>query len=124
MADPTIFTTLVIKQLELSVNLGWRSAERRLKQPVLLDIDIQYPVPPKACETDTLEDTSCYAVLVNTIREKIVLKQYKLVEHLGFDIYRLTKDYLPALSKIVVRVTKHPKLDGLTGGVCFSYGDK
>jgi len=124
MSHPVIFSTLLIKQLELSVNLGWRSAERRQEQPVLVDIHIEFPKPPSACESDNLDDTICYAKLVNELREKIIVKHYRLVEHLGLDIYQITKTHLPLLSKVIVHVTKYPKLDGLTGGVCFSYGDK
>lgn len=115
---------LSIKQLELNVNLGWRDQERRQEQAVLLDVDIYYAAIPKACETDDLTDTVCYADLIEKIHQHTRDKKYKLVEHLSADLYQLIKSQLSMQANIVVRVTKYPKLKGLTGGVCFHYGDQ
>jgi len=116
--------TLHVRRLELNVNLGWRSQERKQEQAIELDLDIQYPSLPKACETDDLQDTVCYAQLTDAIRQQISHKNYRLVEHLSAEIYTIAKAHLPQETKLMVRLTKYPKIEGLIGGVCFDYGDE
>jgi dihydroneopterin aldolase len=118
------FSTLHIQHLELKLNLGWRSKERSEEQAVFLDMDIYFPHPPKACETDELDDTVCYAKLTDDIHEKISAKHYRLIEHLCADIYALAKKHVPEDARVLVRITKFPRLAGLRKGVSFEYGDK
>ncbi len=121
---PKQISYLSICSLELSVNLGWRHKERKQEQAVLLDVDISFFKPPKACETDQLKDAICYAALIEDIRTNLGEKKYKLIEHLAYEIYHIIKMRLPAKSNIMVHLTKYPKIKGLTAGVCFHYGDK
>lgn len=123
MSNKSITTTLFVRSLELSVNLGWRLPERGQEQAVLLDLEIRFPTPPQACENDNLDDTVCYATLINHIRANLENKHYHLVEHLSADIYAMVKPKLPPQSRLLVNLTKYPKIGGLTGGVCFSYGE-
>ena len=124
MTQNNLCSTLHIHNLELNINLGWRSKERRQEQAVLLDMDIQFPSPPAACLTDKLDDTVCYAKLIDVIREKLALKHFRLIEHLSSDIFIIAKQYLPDNYKIHIRLTKYPRIGGLRGGVSFEYGDK
>lgn len=117
-------SSLSIKQLELYVYLGWPDLERHQEQAVLLDVDIWFPKPPKACVTDNLDDTFCYSTLIAGIRDKVANKNFHLIEHLNHEIYQFVKSQLPDQSKIIVRITKHPKIRGFTGSVCFSYWDE
>jgi dihydroneopterin aldolase len=123
MLTKTCDSTLFVRGVELSVNLGWRRQERAHEQAVLLDIDIKFAAPPSACQTDTLDETVCYATLISKIREQIVNKDYRLIEHLSAEIYSIIKPDLPTDAKLQIRITKYPKITGLTGGVCFTYGD-
>jgi 7,8-dihydroneopterin aldolase/epimerase/oxygenase len=118
-----LHSTLFIHSLELSVNLGWRKQERKNEQAVLLNMDITFPRPPGACATDDLEDTVCYAALIEDIRAKIAKKNYRLIEHLSAEIYQIAKAFLPNKTRLNVRITKRPKIDGLRDGVSFNYGD-
>ncbi|OGT54408.1 MAG: hypothetical protein A3F43_04820 [Gammaproteobacteria bacterium RIFCSPHIGHO2_12_FULL_42_10] len=122
--DGSIYSTLFIHRLELNVNLGWRNQERSKEQAVLLDMAIKFPTPPAACTTDHLEESSCYATLIEKIRNKIAMAQYHLVEHLSAEIYAVAKTHLPDNTKLTVRLTKYPRISGLTGGVSFHYGDE
>lgn len=118
-----IHSMLQLRGLELSVNLGWRKKERGAEQAVLLDIDIHFPHAPQACLTDDLQDTVCYAQLIQAIRLQSASKHFHLIEHLATDIYHFVKTHLPTNTKISVRITKYPKIAGLTGGACFCYED-
>lgn len=119
-----IYSTLLIRNLELNVNLGWRMKERKDGQAILLDILIQFPTPPAACTSDKLEDTICYAKLIDDIRNKIEIKNFRLIENLSKEIYTLVKTHLSKKCLLNVRITKFPKIKGLTEGVCFNYGDE
>lgn len=124
MAVKKCYAKLHIRKLELNVNLGWRNPERKLEQGIELDLEISFPLPPKACVTDNLDGTICYAELIEVIRNEIRTKKYRLVEHLCVEIYTIVKSNLPKKSKLKVRLTKYPKIQGLTNGVCFDYGDE
>lgn len=115
---------LQLRQIDLKLNLGWRSKERSQEQGILLDIDIDFPQAPSACETDHLDNTVCYDQLIQTIRQKLGDKQYKLIEHVARDTYLIVSSQLPPEATTIIHITKFPKVVGLTGGVCFSYGDK
>lgn len=114
---------LRINALELSIHLGWEKEERETPQTIFLDIDIHYPEAPIACQSDKLEDTVCYAKLVDTIRKKIGTRQFHLVEHLSSAIYRIIHPLLPQGTTLRVCILKYPRIDDLSGGVTFSYGD-
>lgn len=120
----TTITILRINNLELNLNLGWRSKERSEEQAVLLNMIIRFPKPPQACITDNLDDTTCYAKLIETIRHQISPKNYRLLEHLSAEIYDIAKKYFPHDSKITVSLTKYPRIGGLRDGVTFDYGDE
>lgn len=112
---------LLIKQLELMVNLGWTQSEQMTKQTVLVDLEIIFPHPPQACQTDNLNDTLCYHSLIEKLQENIPPKSYKLIEYLGASIYSTAKKYLPPATKLRITITKYPIIPGLRGGVSFSY---
>lgn len=118
-----IKTRLYIKQVDLRVNLGWRQKERTTEQAILLDIDIIFSQLPGACKTDDLSQTVCYDQLIQTIRTRLGDRHFRLIEHLTQEIYLITKSLLPASASTIIHLTKFPKVEGLTGGVCFTYGD-
>jgi dihydroneopterin aldolase len=119
-----LFSQLYIQSLELNLHLGWSDKERGQAQTVFLDLNIHFPAPPIAANTDDLNDTICYDKLIENIREKILPKQYRLIEHLSADIYAVAKKILPRDYKIIVRLSKQPSISGLKGGVSFLYGDE
>lgn len=117
-------TTLSLRGLKLSVSLGWSAEERLQKQNVMLDIMVRFQEPPKACETDQLNDTSCYAELISILKQYIAEKKFKLIEHLSKDLYDTVKSLLPTTSLVTLRITKQPSIPDLSQGVAFCYGDE
>jgi dihydroneopterin aldolase len=114
---------LTLNSLELSVNLGWPKGERKQSQIVTLDVLIEFPVPPSGCMTDELEDTFCYDALIKLIKKDIADRDFRLLEHLGFEIHRIITDHFPPDFRIKISITKKPAILNLTGGVTFSYGN-
>lgn len=116
-------TSLLIKELELSVFLGWPDKERMQEQKVLLDIDIWFPQPPVACETDRLDDTVCYADLIEMIHQQTKNRKFHLIEYLAAEIHKMIKPLLPENSRMIVRIIKKPEIPGLNGSVQLTYWD-
>lgn len=116
--------SIALQGLELSVFLGWPSRERAQKQVVTLDVIIDFAAPPTACKTDQLDDTYCYDTLVNHIKQMADARSFRLIEHLGHEIYDLIKQFIQqAETKISIRLVKKPTIENLVGGVAFCYGD-
>jgi 7,8-dihydroneopterin aldolase/epimerase/oxygenase len=118
------FSRLSLHRIELSVHLGWPEEERATKQLVLLDLDIDFAKSPKACETDELNDTLCYADLITHLHYKLATTSFRLIEHLSYEIYQLIKPHLPKNARLRLHLTKYPPIPSLKGGVCFSYGEE
>ncbi len=112
-----------LQGLSLSVFLGWPKKERLHKQKIMLDIYITFKNPPLACVSDELEDTYCYDTLVKQIKKDILPKKFRLLEHLGHQIYQVVKSAISAEAKISVKVFKKPKIPSLKQGVSFYYSD-
>jgi len=115
-------SSLFIEGLELPVYLGWTNNERAEKQIVLLDIDMYFVQPPRACISDQLDDTVCYSALITNINQHLLNKTFHLIEFLTSELYRFIKQQIPHPSNVIVRISKRPKDLGV-GCVQFSYGD-
>ncbi len=118
-----IKSSIVLHQLELSIHLGWPEVERSKKQTVHVDIHMHFTTPPEACITDELDERTNYDALSQKITQDFSTKSFRLIEHLGFAIYQLTKAFLPKNTLAAICVTKFPPIANLKGGVQFWYGD-
>jgi FolB domain-containing protein len=121
---PTIASSIVLRGLEFPVLLGWPEAERAIPQVVVMDFNLQFPQPPQGCVSDELQDTHCYDTLTTSILEKISQRQFRLLEHLGHEVYQHIKAFVKEGTRVNIRVMKQPPIAGLKGGVFFNYGDE
>lgn len=88
-------SSLEIKQLELVIHLGWPEKERSKRQLVLADLHIHFNESPKACVSDHLDDTVCYASLIKQLVAQTQDKTFHLIEHVAENLYTLLKAALP-----------------------------
>lgn len=117
-------SSLHLKGLALDVHLGWPQAEREKTQAIILDIKLHFLQPPRACSTDDLEDTHCYDTLVQNIRHYLNQREFRLIEHLGKELYQFIKlQFSKQEASLTIRITKKPTISNLNGGVSFCYGD-
>jgi 7,8-dihydroneopterin aldolase/epimerase/oxygenase len=116
-------TKLVMHQLEIEVSLGWGEEERSQKQIVWVDLHIDFKNPPKATETDHLDDTYCYHTLAHRIVKNISEREFRLIEHLSFEIYTIAKTFFGENALTQAGVTKKPDISYPNQGVTFWYGD-
>ena len=115
---------LEVRGARLAVRLGCTLEERRLPQEVDLDFTIRFAEAPPGCRTDRLEDTVCYARLVEAARAHVEAREFALMERLSEELHGLFKKGLPPHATLSLRVTKvHPPVPKILGGVSFSYGD-
>ena len=83
-------STLQINKLILSINIGVTAEERATPQDIEFDISIHFNSLPKACSSDNINDTICYASLVKTIKSLCSNKEFHLIEHLCSCVYDLS----------------------------------
>ena len=74
---------LKLSDVTLKVYLGVYDFEQVSMQEVRLDLTIMYHQAPKACTSDQLKDTQCYAQINACLEETAVKKRYQLIEHLA-----------------------------------------
>jgi dihydroneopterin aldolase len=85
---------LQLSALELRIRLGCSKEEQSLPQVVLVDIDLNFPKPPLACQSDDLQETVCYAKLATRIERVAMEKAYHLIEHLAWRIFESLREEL------------------------------
>ena len=105
-------SSLSLQGLSIPVNLGCSDEERKIKQTIILDIVLYFKVIPQACHTDILNDTICYDKLVKEICDFCKSKDYCLIEHLGYEVYKLLKNKLSEEMDVKLSITKcNPSLN-------------
>ncbi len=80
--------TIFLSDLKVDTKLGVPEWERMVPQTVLLDIEIAMP-SSKSCQTDAIEDTIDYGVVVARIRQTLTENSFKLVEALAEHVCQL-----------------------------------
>jgi dihydroneopterin aldolase len=117
-------SVLEFRGARLWVRLGCSASERETPQPVDLDLAVRFAEPPIACASDKLEDTICYAELIDAAREACAGAEFQLVERLAHELFGRLRALVPPGAELWLRVTKlRPPVEGLEGGVAFSLGD-
>jgi dihydroneopterin aldolase len=115
---------LEFRRARLAVRLGCSAEERAAPQPVDLDLAIRFAAPPPACASDRLEQTVCYADLIELARQTVAGREFRLVEHLAHELFARLRPLVPADAQLWLRATKlAPPVEGLAGGVAFSLGE-
>ena len=115
---------LEFRGARLEVRLGCSAEERAVPQAVDLDLAVRFRALPVACASDRLEDTLCYAALIDAAREACAGREFKLVERLAHELFGCLRKLVPEEAELWLRATKlRPPVEGLHGGVAFSLGD-
>ena len=110
-------TSLQVLDYQLEVLLGWYPQERLQLQMINLSLELSFAALPVACQTDQLKDTVDYAQLVHKIENYCTHKEFALIEHLGWSIFKLVKTLIPETCQLKVRITKNHPLPKLAGSV-------
>jgi 7,8-dihydroneopterin aldolase/epimerase/oxygenase len=103
--------TIFLEQVKVQTKLGVPDWERMVPQTVILDIEIGYDFS-QACQSDAIERTIDYGLVVARIRETLNQHSFKLVEALAEHVCQLILKEFKALS-VKVKVAKPAILPGL-----------
>lgn len=103
--------TIFLEQVKVQTKLGVPDWERMAPQTIILDIEIGYDLR-LACQTDAIEHTIDYGLVVARIHETLNQHSFKLVEALAEQVCQLILREFKALS-VKVKVAKPAILPGL-----------
>ena len=118
------FHTLFVRDFSLFIRLGCEEKERELPQEVMINIELRFFEPPQATETDILEDTICYAKLIQALENYCEGKVFNLLEKLAADLTGVIKEFIAgqaAMSLVVHKV--NPPIKNLNGGTQYRIAD-
>ncbi len=114
---------LAIRQLEAMLHLGISAEERRISQKVIIDVRIYLPELPQASDDDNGQYI-CYHGISEKIQALCVQKEYRLIEYLTHEIYRLLRKQLPPEVRVAITLRKPAiQLPYVIGGASYSYSD-
>ena len=114
---------IFLNEVKVQTILGVPAWERVLPQTIVLDIQIAMP-NSESCQTDQINHTIDYGVVVNNIRTRLQEKSFQLVEALSEDICQMIiNDF--GTPWVKVKVAKPGILPGVKAlGVTIERGKK
>lgn len=95
---------IFIHELKIETIIGCLAWERQVKQPVILDLEIDYDLK-SAGLSDDLNQTIDYHLLAQTLTGFIQNSQFKLIEALAEQAAKLMLETF-SLNRVVLKVTK------------------
>ncbi len=108
------FSELLLTDWRQNVKLGVTAEERMEAQLVAIDIAVRFDELPLACQSDQVADTVCYDHLLKVLCGELASHEWRLLEHLTYDLYRKLQQLLSDGCVIRIKVTKlHPPVIGL-----------
>lgn len=115
---------LEVNKLILKLNIGVEAEERLIAQEIECSLVIKFAKIPPSCASDHIKDTLCYASLVEALEKFCQDREFHLIEHLGFLLYRYLKDNILELGDhLSVRICKSPPIAAIKGNCCFIIAD-
>jgi dihydroneopterin aldolase len=118
------YHALRLNELVLHLRLGCEESERARPQEVRVSIEIRFSSPPAATESDRLTDTVCYARLSEALRAHCEAREYRLIERVGLDAYRVAREIAGPETALALSVHKiKPPVERLLGGAVYRCGD-
>jgi dihydroneopterin aldolase len=103
--------TIFLSEVRVETKLGVPDWERLTPQTIILDIEIGMP-HSRSCQSDAIEDTIDYGLVVARIRETLKEHSFKLVEALAEHVCQLILKEFDA-PWVKIKVAKPAILPGL-----------
>lgn len=102
---------IFLSEVKVQTRLGVPEWERMVPQTIVLDLEIAMP-HSSSCQTDEIDDTIDYGLVVARIRETLSEKSFKLVEALAEHLCQIVLNEFSA-PWVRIRVAKPGILPGL-----------
>jgi FolB domain-containing protein len=118
------FNSLRLQELSLQVCLGCTAEERAVRQEVRLTVEFRFHRAPRGTQSDSLDETICYAELSEALKSHLEHHEYNLIERMAYEAFGIAKDISRGKAQIGLSVHKvSPPVENLKGGAWFSCGD-
>lgn len=118
-------SVITLNNLSAMVKLGLHNQERSEPQEILISLKFYFSDKPKGCLTDNIEDTICYYEASEIITNLIRNREFKLIEHIGHELYSVLRAEIDKTVKIWVKIDKlNPPIENLKGSASFEYSDR
>lgn len=116
--DPQPADVILLEGIQIPAALGVTAAERRMRRPVTLDLEVEYELRP-AGRSDRIGQTLHYKRIFEVVEDVAVSQQHKLVEALGDRIARAVLEKFDCAA-VTVTVRKPKPIAGVLeyAGVC------
>lgn len=112
-AEPTGDADAVLLEgIEVPCALGVTAAERRMRRPVRIDLELACPLE-RAGRSDRIGDTIDYGAVFEVVQAVAGEREHRLVEALGERIAAALFEGFPVVTRIVVTVRKSRPLAGV-----------
>ena len=109
----TNFFVTSLHDLKLSLHLGVTVEERKKPQTIKATFKLYQSTNSECCNNDDSKEYICYADLAVKIREYCNSREFKLLEYLCFQVYKLIKSNIPKSVHVYVMIEKlDPKIEG------------
>ena len=113
-----MYKQLNINKYMVNIILGNNEDERINKRPVIINISIRFLNENRACDNDELNQTICYATLLDFLKKQLEKTNFKLIEKVTQFIYDKINEYVKEnrISNIQLRVElikTNPPAEGL-----------
>lgn len=119
------FSRLDINNLEVSLSIGINEEELSCVQDLIINLTIYFLSPPRACNTEKISDTICYANVIDHIHDFCALKHYSLIESFANELFTsIRSKFLSDNEKLTLQLCKKPKIFNFDGSCCFTLSDK
>lgn len=105
-----------LSDLELELRIGVGAEERLNLQKVKVSFYIyQYQLPATTCD-DNANDYVCYNKLSCLIHDYCKDKEFKTIEYLCYQLYKIVKGEVPIENEVKIVVEKcHPQMGFING---------
>ena len=102
---------ILIQGIQIPAALGVTKAERRMRRPVTLDLELEMDLRP-AGRSDRIQQTVHYKRVFEAVEDVAANQEHKLVEALGHRIAAAVLDGFP-LDAVTVTVRKPSPIAGV-----------
>ncbi|HTY19922.1 MAG TPA: dihydroneopterin aldolase [Myxococcota bacterium] len=102
---------ILLEGIQVPAALGVTAAERRMRRPVLLDLEVEFDLRP-AGRTDRIGQTLHYKRIFEVVEDVAANQEHKLVEALGERIAAAVLEKFEALA-VTVTVRKPKPIAGV-----------
>jgi len=103
---------ILLEGIEVPAALGVTAAERRMRRPVRLDLELVYPLA-RAGRSDRIGDTLDYGDVHHVVEEVVGGGEHRLVEALGERVIAALFERFERIEAITITVRKSAPLAGV-----------